>query len=116
AMITFAGGNVVGGSLADGNYNLNVRAAKVHDLLGHQLDGDGNGLSGGNRVDEFFRLFGDADGDHDVDNLDFDRFKDTRFVHVGDPGYLWYFDFDGDGAITPKDQKQLLNRRTASRA
>jgi hypothetical protein len=113
AVLTFWGTNVVGGSLADGNYTLTVRADKVHDLLGHELDGDGNGLSGGNHVDDFFRLFGDADGDHDVDNLDFDQFKDTRFLHFSDPGFLWYFDFDGDGAISPKDQKQLLNRRAA---
>jgi hypothetical protein len=32
--------------------------------------GDGDEVVGGNYVDEFFRLFGDADGDGDVDTAD----------------------------------------------
>ena len=67
AVLTFAGSEFVGGSLADGNYTLTVRADRVHDRWGRELDGDGDGSAGGDRVDGFFRLFGDSDGDGDVD-------------------------------------------------
>src|SRR5262249_14021372 len=62
AVLTFAGAEFVGGSLADGNYTLTVLADRVHDRWGRELDGDGDGISGGNLVDAFFRLFGDSDG------------------------------------------------------
>src|SRR5262249_38996136 len=74
AALTFTGADIIGGSLADGHYTLTVRADRVHDSWGRELDGDGNGLPGGDRVDAFFRLFGDSDGDGDVDGLDRDRF------------------------------------------
>ena len=70
AVLTFDGTEFVGGSLADGSYTLTVRADRVHDRWGRELDGDGNGSAGGNRVDGFFRLFGDSDGDRDVDARD----------------------------------------------
>src|SRR4029453_10763665 len=61
ALLTFAGTQFVGGSLADGSYALTVNADRVHDRWGRELDGDGDGAAGGDRVDEFFRLFGDSD-------------------------------------------------------
>ena len=75
AVLTFAGPEFVGGSLADGSYTLTVRADRVHDRWGRELDGDGDGSAGGDRVDGFSRLFGDADGDGDVDGQDRDRFR-----------------------------------------
>ena len=60
AVLTFAGPEFVGGSLADGNYTLTVRADRVHDRWGRELDGDGDGSAGGDRVDGFSRLFGDS--------------------------------------------------------
>src|SRR6266516_6830304 len=75
AVLTFAGPEFVGGSLADGSYTLTVRADHVHDRWGRELDGDGNGSAGGDRVDGFFRLFGDADGDGRVDEKDRDAFR-----------------------------------------
>src|SRR5207248_3471391 len=97
AVLTFAGPAVVGGSLADGSYTLTVRADRVHDRWGRELDGDGDGAAGGDRVDGFRRLFGDADGDGDVDAQDRALFRSAFGNRVGDPGSLWYFDFDGDG-------------------
>src|SRR5207244_7352434 len=67
AVLTFAGPEFVGGSLADGSYTLTVRADRVHDCFGRELDGDGNGSAGGDRVDGFSRLFGVADGGGAVD-------------------------------------------------
>jgi hypothetical protein len=110
AVLTFAGAEFVGGSLADGNYTLTVRADRVHDRWGRELDGDGNGSSGGDRVDSLFRLFGDSDGNGDVDRLDRDLFRSAFKKSAGEAGYLWYFDFDGDGDVDGRDNGQF-NRR-----
>ena len=110
AVLTFAGPEFVGGSLADGRYTLTVRADRVHDRWGRELDGDGNGSAGGDRADAFFRLFGDSDGDHDVDWVDRDLFRSAFGKSIGEAGYLWYFDFDGDGDVDGRDNGEF-NRR-----
>src|SRR5204863_1138611 len=94
AVLTFFGSDIIGGSLADGSYTLTVRADLVHDRWGRELDGDGNGSAGGDRVDGFSRLFGDSDGDGDVDPQDRERFRSAFGKTAGEAGYLWYFDFD----------------------
>src|SRR5262249_30647660 len=110
AVLTFAGRGFVGGSLADGSYTLTVRADHVHDRWGRELDGDGDGTSGGDRVDGFFRLFGDSDGDHDVDGVDRDLFRSAFKSSLGDASYLWYFDFDGDGDVDGSDNGEFTRR------
>jgi hypothetical protein len=107
AVLTFAGSEFVGGSLADGRYTLSVRADRVHDRWGRELDGDGDGSAGGDRVDSFFRLFGDADGDGVVDERDRALFRSAFKTRVGGAGYLWYFDYDGDGGIDGQDNGQF---------
>ena len=110
AVLTFAGPEFVGGSLADGGYTLTVLADRVHDRWGRELDGDGDGSAGGDRADGFSRLFGDSDGDGDVDRRDRDRFGSAFGTGAADAGYLWYFDFDGDGDVDGRDNGQF-NRR-----
>jgi arylsulfate sulfotransferase len=110
AVLTFAGPEFVGGSLADGSYTLTVRADRIHDRWGRELDGDGNGTAGGDRVDGFFRLFGDGDGDGDVDGADRDLFRSAFKTSAGDAGYVWYFDFDGDGDVDGHDNGQFHRR------
>jgi hypothetical protein len=110
AVLTFAGPQFVGGSLADGSYTLTVRAGHVHDRWGRELDGDGDGLSGGDRVDGFFRLFGDSNGDGRVDVRDLRCFLGAFGSHRGDPDYLWYFDYDGNGVVGVLDLLQFLRR------
>lgn len=99
AVLTFTGPGVIGGSLADGNYTLTVNAYLVHDRWGRELDGDADGAAGGDRADGFHRLFGDSDGDRDADLRDLGRFLSTLGRRSGDPGYLWYFDVDGDNRV-----------------
>jgi hypothetical protein len=110
AVLTFAGPEVVGGSLADGSYTLTVRADRVHDRFGRALDGDGDGSAGGDRVDGFFRLFGDSNGDGHVDGLDRAAFRSAFKKSAGEAGYLGSLDFDGDGDIDGRDNGQF-NRR-----
>jgi hypothetical protein len=108
AVLTFAGSDIVGGSLADGSYTLTVRADGIHDRWGRELDGDADGAAGGDRADGFSRLFGDSDGDGGMDQQDRDRFRSA--FGTTDAGYLWYFDFDGDGDVDGRDNGQF-NRR-----
>jgi hypothetical protein len=110
AVLTFAGAEVISGSLADGSYSLTVRAERIHDRWGRQLDGDGDGSTGGDLTYSFSRLFGDSDGDGDVDGQDRDRFRSAFLTSAGDIGYLWYLDFDGDGDVDGRDNGQF-NRR-----
>lgn len=58
-------------------------------------------------MDGFVRLFGDSDGDGDVDALDRDAFRSAFGTSAGD---LWYFDFNGDGNVDGRDNGQF-NRR-----
>jgi hypothetical protein len=110
AVLTFAGAEFIGGSLADGQYVLTIRSDRVHDRWGRELDGDGDGVSGGDRVDRFARLFGDSDGDGHVDGSDRDLFRSAFGTSAADADYLWYFDFDGDGDVDGHDNGQF-NRR-----
>jgi hypothetical protein len=111
--ITFLAGGAVpvdpAASLIDGNYQLTIVAANVVGAGGN-LDGNGNGTGG----DDFqspatgpgriFRLFGDADGDGDVDAVNFGQFRAA--FGAGDP----VFDFDGDGDVDAADFGQFRAR------
>ena len=110
AVLTFAGTEFIGGSLSDGNYTLTVRAERAHDRWGRELDGDGNGAAGGDRSDAFFRLFGDSDGDRDVDRLDLGRFLSTFGLRAEDPGFLSYMDFNGDDRVNRIDLLAFADR------
>ena len=67
-------------------------------------------MAGSDRVDTFFRLFGDSNGDGHVGWDDLSSFVRTFGKHAGDPGYLWYFDYDSDGRVDGSDLVQLLRR------
>ena len=117
ATLTFTGALTEYGSLLDGNYQLTVRGDRIHDReTGADLDGDGDGLVGGNHefgeaaADAFFRFFGDQDGDRDVDNQDFLKFRQSFRQTEPDPAYLWYFDFDQDGDVDNLDFLKFRSR------
>ncbi len=67
-------------------------------------------MPGSDRVDTFFRLFGDSNGDGRVDSEDLVAFLSTFGKHSGDPGYLWYFDYYGAGSVDLGDLVQFLLR------
>ncbi len=99
ATLTFTGPGIIGGSLFDGQYTLVINSDKIRDAFGQQLDGDNDGHAGGERREDFFRRFGDSDGDGDVDHFDRSRFLSTFLRRSGDSRYLWYFDFEDDGRV-----------------
>jgi hypothetical protein len=110
AVLTFAGPDIVGGSLPDGSYTLVIRSDWIIDSLGQPLDGDGDGAPGGDHVESFFRLFGDGDGDADVDLDDVIGFFGTFRRQAGDPDFLWYFDHDGDDDVDEADLVEFAAR------
>ena len=63
-----------------------------------------------------FRLFGDADGDADVDAADEAKFNAAYGTRSNQPGYVSYFDFDQDADrngirdIDSKDRAQFRKR------
>ncbi len=116
AVLTFRGPGIIAGSLADGSYQLLIHGAKLRNASGTQLDGNRDGKPGGDASTAFFRKYGDADGDGDVDAADAELFAGAWGRRRGKPGYLWYFDFDGDGIIGKSDAArfQLRPRRTSA--
>jgi hypothetical protein len=110
AVLSFAGREFIGGSLADGGYTVTVAADRVRDRWGRALDGDGDGSAGGDSTTRFARLFGDADGDGDVDGPDRRAFQAAFPTHAAHAAYRWHFDFDGDGDVDGRDAGEF-NRR-----
>lgn len=90
-------GSSRGNSLADGNYVLTINPAKVHQADGQTLTGNNKfgADSAGNYkpADKFFRMFGDSDGDGDVDGTDTVAFRRAIL------NYDASLDWDGGGAV-----------------
>jgi DNA-binding beta-propeller fold protein YncE len=114
-LTNFTGAETSFGSLVDGVYTLRVLAAQV-GAGGVQLDGDANGVGGGDylvdgtKANGLFRLFGDADGNGVVDATDVGQLKSTFNYNSTQGQYLWYFDADGDGVVDATDVGQFKSR------
>lgn len=102
--------NLAGGSLADGNYRLTILDSHVRDTAGNSLDGDRDGESGGAAVNEFYRMFGDTNGDRDVDGQDYGRFAQTFLKQLGQQAFESNLDYDNDGDVDGQDYGQLGRR------
>lgn len=110
ATITFLEGASVNsaGLLEDGTYQLTIDSTRVSGL-GTPLDGDADGSSGGDYVfgaepaDDFFRKYGDINGDNSVGLLDFGAFRGQFGMVSTDPGFDFGFDSNGDGDIGLED-------------
>jgi hypothetical protein len=63
ARLTFPGRGGAVGSLLAGRYRLTIDGDQIVDVLGQAVDGDGDGLAGGDAVERFFRRYGESDGD-----------------------------------------------------
>ncbi len=106
ATLTFSGTGTTAGSLDDGNYSLTVLDT-ITDTAGNVLDGDGDGTAGGNATDDFFRLFGDVNGDRTVNVIDFFQFRNA---FGGSGNFNAAFDSNGDGVINILDFFQFSSR------
>jgi VCBS repeat-containing protein len=112
ATLTFSGPGVVGGSLADGRYQLLIDGEQLAGTGGQPIDADGDHQPGGVFSADFHRLFGDADGDGDTDFSDLAQFR----LVLGGPSvspfiaYNPVFDSDGDGDVDFTDLAQFRLR------
>ncbi|MCY3006210.1 MAG: Ig-like domain-containing protein [Planctomycetota bacterium] len=96
-----------GNSLADGNYVLRIDPSKVKGegfaLLGDAAFGD---LA----TDGFFRMYGDSDGDGDVDGTDAVALRNAQL------SYNAALDWDGNGSVTTgADINNFNNNRNRRR-
>ncbi len=108
--LTFAGTfTESSGSLVDGNYQLTIFGDQVQTISGQDFDGDGDGIAGGNFVfgdteaDQFFRLFGDLDGNRFVNIFDLLSFRRAYLSEDGDDDFDVNFDSNLDGRINVFD-------------
>ena len=93
-VLRFASGTDAFGSLQDGNYEFNIDGAPLG------VDANDDGAVGGVQTTDFHRLFGDSDGDRDVDGLDVGNFYRALFATPQQPSvYANAFNFDGDAEI-----------------
>ncbi|MBX7102714.1 MAG: hypothetical protein K1X57_01440 [Gemmataceae bacterium] len=111
--LTFTGGAVQSGSLADGRYTLTALSNSIVSL-GGTLDGNADGQPGGDYTlvgtpaNKLFRLFGDSDGDGTVTSTDFLAFR-LAFLTTGST-----FDSDGSGQVSSEDFLQFRLRFLAT--
>lgn len=107
--LTFLPGPAVeaGGGLVDGDYVLTVLAAEV---TRGELAMAADVTFGESQVDALYRLFGDTDGDGDVDGQDFGRFGLTFLRQSGDPEFNADLDMDRDGDVDGQDLANFRRR------
>jgi hypothetical protein len=106
ADIHFTGGAAVYRSgdryaLNDGKYQFVING----DFLA-----DGTSSHGAGLTDEFFRIFGDHDGDHDVDTLDHFAFRRAQSGAAQSALDQILFDYDGDHDVDSADYRQFRMR------
>jgi hypothetical protein len=106
----FTGGETEFGSLKDGRYTLTALAGQIN-VGGAALDGDNDGIAGGNFVfgdaNGLFRFLGDINGDRHVDIADFGLFSASIFNPAN---YNNAFDFNNDGVVDISDFGQFSVR------
>ncbi|MEM9941584.1 MAG: dockerin type I domain-containing protein, partial [Planctomycetota bacterium] len=91
------------GALVTGNYQLTVDAEKVR-LGNSSFEMAADEVFGNVEEHGFYTLFGDFDGDRDVDNRDRLFFRRAFRSSLGDSNYEVAFDYDGDGDIDSRDK------------
>jgi hypothetical protein len=93
------------GSFRDGRYTLTVLSSQIsangQQMTSNYTFGDAQGL---------FRMFGDINGDRQVDGADFGAFSFTYGSLSNQPNYLWFLDANGDGQIDGFDFSQFSGR------
>jgi hypothetical protein len=102
--VTFSGANTHGGSLADGVYNLTLDPLKVTSAAALTMQS-------APPAHQFYVLFGDADGNRTVNNLDIINARREANTTSAALDYLWLFDFDWNGTISNTD---IINVRRNS--
>lgn len=101
--ITFSGSPIIGGSLADGKYRLEIDGDNLY-AAGRMVDGKGDMTPGSNGTTDFHRIYGDGNGDGSVNSTDFAIFR--SFFGVAGPA----FDYDNNGVVNSDDFAEFRKR------
>jgi hypothetical protein len=101
-VLTFSGPNLHGPSLPDGRYVLSIAGSQILDNFGNQVDAASNGASGSTGTINFFRFFGDSNGDGRVDATDYLAFR-TAYLSGIATGANAIYDDNGDGLFSVID-------------
>jgi subtilisin-like proprotein convertase family protein len=113
--LEFSGAFTGAAGLIDGNYQLTVSSDLITSSSGTPMDGDGDGVPGGDLVfgdtasDRFFRFFGDNNGDRSVNLFDLLAFRQTWGSSDGDAAFNGQFDSNADGTINVFDLLAFRN-------
>ncbi|TWU47692.1 SdrD B-like domain-containing protein [Rubripirellula reticaptiva] len=100
AVLSFAGSSVDAfGSLKDGNYRLIIHESLIHDGAGNYLDANHDGETDGQMTDDFFRLYGDRDGNREVGYVDFLYFRGSYGSSSTSDENLSAFDLNTNGIV-----------------
>lgn len=103
ATFTFPSLGATGQSLPNGDYTATLDASSITGSAGQTLDGNADGIGGDDHSFHFYRLFGDLDGDRDVDSSDlFGLHEAWRSVST-QLEYNPALDSDGDGDVDSAD-------------
>ncbi len=89
-------------TLANGAYELSILASGIAAEAG-SVPMDEDATFGDQATDDFFRKYGDHDGNGSVGLLDFAAFRRTFGLASGDTDYAGDLDSDGDGVISLLD-------------
>lgn len=97
-VVSFRGSGTIGGSLADGLYDVVIHGEYVTGVAGYAYGADYSR--------RFHRSFGDANGDRIVDAADRDQLR----IALSPFGRKLrsVFDYDGDGMISDNDLREFL--------
>ncbi|MGB7329602.1 MAG: SdrD B-like domain-containing protein [Rubripirellula sp.] len=99
-VLSFAGSSVgTFGSLIDGNYRLIIHESLIHDGAGNYLDANEDGETNGQMTDDFFRLYGDRDGNREVGYVDYLYFRGSYGSSSTSLENLSAFDLNTSGAV-----------------
>jgi hypothetical protein len=106
-VLTFGGPNLNGTSLPDGRYKLTIDGSMILDNFGNLVDASNSGTAGSTGTINFFRFFGDVNGDGIVDATDYLAFRAAYLSGVVTPANS-FFDFNGDGLFTVVDLNAFM--------
>jgi hypothetical protein len=105
---TFGGAETQFNSLADGRYQLTVFAANVSNASGQMAANHTFGQQNG--PEYLTRMFGDWNGDRQVDGVDFGPFSSTFNLSSGNPAFLDAFDVNNDLTVDGFDFSNFSGR------
>ncbi|MFO7900512.1 MAG: PKD domain-containing protein [Planctomycetota bacterium] len=105
------GDGTFGDRLPDGNWTASLVCAEIADVGGAPLqDTDAAFGDGMHEAAQFHSLFGDVDGDRDVDAADQTAFTAAWAHAAPEPEYDARLDYDGDGDVDMADLYQFRAR------